>query len=401
MCVPFQKITGTSFIYQKNIVENMVFDSNLKDLRDRSSRLMLLFQELSNFERMIFWVRLMSSISILAFGLVLTAFSSKYPSKLYLGKLDTSSTDILTGLYDTLSTSVVDSKSTSVNNGVGLSTSEILLLTAYVNSQVQNLPNYFTTNLYGWCEVTSYLNSLTSPMNASTNSALATACKVVGSDYVFDYRDLLSDLGLGIVLSYAYGYENEDGTLNSDNSSGETYSEFLSNAATEKKNMINMIYVVVALEFIALLMGILFYSIKEKPLNSGKERLLRHFISLLKLVMLICSCIAVVQLSLLLFRLEGRINDELDSFGFMFTVGKGWFTCLVLFGAFNLISTMFWTGYEWCITRTETDEDTGFNQSMIGIDMITLQTMSSIGTEHGSEIQIIPPRIVVRDTAKK
>ena len=109
------------------------------------------FENLNALERLIQSIRLFSSVFIICLSLVLTVGALVNPKYLYMGKLNTSSVDIANGLLDVLKNSVESSRPTNINNGVGLTTSEILILTKYAEAQVNNVPQYITSSIYSWC----------------------------------------------------------------------------------------------------------------------------------------------------------------------------------------------------------------------------------------------------------
>lgn len=355
--------------------------------------------ELNPFDRMMLWMRIITSMLIMIFVLILTACTAKYPASLYIGKLDTSSSDILRGLFDKLSTSVVGAKSSGINNGVGLTTSEIYLLTAYVDYQVQNVPQFITSSIYGQCSTWFSVNdtvNVTGASSSAKNSVMTNKCQYIGPSYMLNYRDLLIELGLGIVLSYAYGYENEDGTLNSDNPEAISFSHYMIDAKNNKVKMVNLLYAVGILECVTFAIIIAFYIIRNNPNKQNKSRVLVHIISLLKLVIFICTVVVTVNFTIIVLNLRKKINNELDSFGFSFHIGIAWFVCIWLFVSFATVSCLVWTGFEWCITNPGSLEDKDENKLVIGIDALALQEYSNVGNDQPSVIPKTPSIMITK-----
>ena len=112
------------------------------------------FQNLTALEKVVQWLRLGTTLLIISFGLALTVGPLSSPRTLYMSRLDTYSADITTGLFTVLRQSMEQSTSTEENNGVGLTTSELYILTAYTESQIKNVPQYITVSLYGRCDST-------------------------------------------------------------------------------------------------------------------------------------------------------------------------------------------------------------------------------------------------------
>ncbi|CDO92238.1 unnamed protein product [Kluyveromyces dobzhanskii CBS 2104] len=345
--------------------------------------------QLDAFDKLLLWVRLITSVGIIVFALVLTAFSAASPSSLYLGKLDTSSTNILEGLFEKLSTSVVSAKLSGINNGAGLTTSEILLLTRYVDSQVQNVPDYIKTGVYGWCSMKRDSEELWQPdgtWREVRNATTSTKCYREGAQYLLNYRQLLDDLGLRIVLSYAYGYTFENGVLDKNNTESLKYNKFMKSSTGTKNRMVNLIYAVSVIEFVILISIIIYYSLRNEPLQSKRCKILLHSISLMKLVAFICSLVAVIEFTILSITMRQKISDELESFGFSYHLGAGWFACLWIFAFLNIISCLVWTGFEWCITNNDTAAPSDDNTSTLGVHMISL--LESQSRDDGKDLEI-------------
>lgn len=354
---------------------------------------------LNAFDKMMLWLRVITSVGIIVFVLVLTAISAASPNSLYLGRLDTSSANILQGLFDKLSSSVVSAKLSDINNGAGLTTAEILLLTRYVDSQVHDVPDYIKTGVYGWCSMKHASQELWQPdgtWKEEHNSTKAMTCHREGAQYLLNYRKLLDDLGLGIVLSYAYGYTYNDGVLDHDNAESAKYNKFLAALSRRKVNMVNLLYVVAVLEVFILGSIVLYYMIRNRPEQTMKTKILLHSISLMKLLVFICSLVAVINFTILSINIRQKISNELDSFGFSYHLGTGWFTCLWIFAFFNIISCLVWTGFEWCITNNDPPVPAEETSSMLGVHMIPLQESSS--RDDGKDLDLLAPTITLSRT---
>lgn len=342
------------------------------------------FENLNALERLIQSIRLFSSVLIICLSLVLTVGALVNPKYLYMGKLNTSSVDIANGLLDVLKNSVESSRPTNINNGVGLTTSEILILTKYAEAQVNNVPQYITSSIYSWC-ATRYNTTSKKNIKGKTvpvrNTPMKTTCERAGSSYIFDYRDLLSDLGLDIVLNYAYDSDNNPGISSS-------YSNYLVNNRHIKVKMINLLYTVACIQFILFVCTMWYYFIKGRSLNVLKERILIHSISLGSLVVFICTLISAINLASLNIKARSKIEVELQGFGFSYHLGNAWFVFLWLLVLFSFVSCLVWSGLEWCISDNNEDQSVEYQ---IGIETVMRDDTECSHTAASTET-LFPPK---------
>ncbi|CUS20180.1 LAQU0S01e00804g1_1 [Lachancea quebecensis] len=303
------------------------------------------FENLGALDRLIQYLRLGSSIMVVVFVMMLTLGALVSPSKIFIGKLNTCLVDIAQGLFDALQQSVEAKTANYVNNGVGLTTSEILILTEYTTSQVHSSPQYVVSSTYGWCRV----DNRTSPTSNSTIGN-HTQCHNVGSTYIFNYRELMKEIGLNAILEYTYG--SLDG---SSYESSKPYVEYMDRLETTKIRMVNLLYTVGSLHAVMLVCSLWYYSVKGRSLSILKERILVHLISLISLVVCVCAMVSAVTLVTISIELRSRIQSELHYMGISYHLGKTWFTVLWLLAVFSCISCMVWSGLVWCIAEKSTD----------------------------------------------
>lgn len=344
---------------------------------------------LDAFDTMMLWVRFGLSLSIIIFVLVLTAFSAIYPDKLFLGRFDTSSVDIFQGLFDKLSSSVVDDWYTGLNNGLGLTTSEVLVLTKYLESQVHDLPKYVKTSVYGWC-TTKYAEEEVWQQDGTWkqihNSTTETSCRFEGAHYLMNYRDLLNELGLGLVLSFAYGYKYKSGQLIDETPEGKSFEKYIITFSWRKYQLLSVLYAIGVME-VAILVGIFpYYNLKYNPLRQRMSRILLHSLSVLKLLIFALAVVTVVCFTIITLSMRYKISIELDSYGFSYHLGGAWFTFLWLFAFSNIASCLLWSGYEWCITNPSILHDSEETTFMLGVHMIPMQK-SSAGSRKNINIE--------------
>lgn len=316
---------------------------------ERVMRLVLRpFTNLNSLEMLVQWLRLVSSLLIVVFNIIVVLGPFSSPRSLYMSKLDTFSADITQGLFDVLRTNMETTGSTNINNGVGLTTSELLILTEYTATQVRNAPQYITVSLYGRCDCT-FTTEQQVLMDGRTigmrNSSITCGCINVGSDYLFDYREVLSNLGLGIILDYAYSKDGSKMGLS------DAYTRYINVLKRRKITVTNLLYAVLAMEILIIALAIWYYSIKGRHLNIFMERTLVHVISLLSFTVFVCSLASIISLAWLNYKVQSRIKSELQAFGFSYHLGGTWFACLWMLAIFVSISCLVWSGLEWCIAE--------------------------------------------------
>lgn len=390
-----------------------------KILFSRVKRHVLLpFQDLNATEQFIQIIRLASSLMIILFGLIISILPYTKPQHLYMGKLNTLRADITSGVFTVLRDNLDSNGATDINNGVGLTTSEILVLTSYAFEQVQDIPAFILVTIYGRCDA----DYIASPSNSSENdldSALDTdnidvdgtsvvdefdttpdsgtffVCQYRGPDYLFDYRTALSSVGLDIVLEYAYG---------SKASKQSTYETYIAKISLLKQRVLKLFYATVAIEFLISMLTIWYYYIKDRRLNVFMERFLAHLLSFLSLFVFIAGMIYSVSLLWINYSMREKIDKELLAFGFSYHVGVAWTTMMIVWLVFIGISCLVWSGLEWCVTNNgsfkvddgETFLNDNTNTNISNNDDIFIKKNSSntsqIGNTNTSYLKLLPNR---------
>lgn len=310
------------------------------------------FENLTALELLIQWLRLITSVLIIALGIVVTLGPLSSPDKLRMARFHTKPSDIMNGLFGALKDAVEVFGSSDVNNGVGMTTSEIFILTEYTEGQIQNIPQYIDLNLYGRCDISYDFKTLEGAKGTTEvrNSSINQQCHREGISFIFDYRKILIELGLDIVFDYAYGKSGSPSESNS-------YNEYMSSIQKRKKDMVNLLFAVICLEVCILAMTFWYYIIKGRYINPFKERFLMHFISLLSFTVFICSLTSVISLTCINYTLRNRIKNELKTFGLSYSIGTPWFTSMWFMAVFVIISTVVWSGLEWCISDSQDYSD--------------------------------------------
>lgn len=302
---------------------------------------------------------------IILFGMIISILPYTRPQHLYMGRLNTLRADITRGVFTVLRDNLDSNGPTDINNGVGLTTSEILVLTSYAFEQVQDIPAFILVTLYGRCDA-DYIASPLEPSDSDLDSAVdADAvdsddtsvadelnitpdygtyfdCSYKGPDYLFDYRTALSSVGLDIVLEYAYG---------SNISRQSTYEFYIARIAILKQRVLKLFFATVSIEALISVLTIWYYYIKDRRLNVLTERFLTHLLSFLSLFVFVAGMVCSISLLWINYSMRKKIDKELLAFGFSYHVGIAWTTMMIIWLVMVSISCLVWSGLEWCVAN--------------------------------------------------
>ena len=335
------------------------------------------FINLDSFERMLFGVRVVSMMACIAFSVTLMAGPFSMPDTLYMSRLNTYSEEIVAGIFSVLSDAMESDASSNVNNGVGLTTSELYILTWYSARQVTNAPQYMTVSLYGTCatyyttlnetDYFDYENYETNDidMYVKHNSTVIRDCTMGGLGYVLDYRDVMSTVGLDIVLDYAY--TNGDGLTHA---VGRKYEDYIKWLEKNKQSFLILFFVVIFLELVSFPLMFWYYLIKGRYMNPIREKILLHTLSFLSFAILIMGWVSLLDLVWLNYSFQKKIRDELNTFGFEYKLGTSFFIILWILMFLLFVSCMAWSGMEWCVSGSTISEDVYLNETSADAVMI-------------------------------
>lgn len=346
------------------------------------------FQDLTDFERLIQYFRFSSSILIVVFGLIIDFVPVYRPAHLYMGKLNTLKADIAQGVFTVLKDNV---DTTGINNDVGLTTSEILVLTSYTFEQVQDIPEYIIVTSYGSCNA-EYTDSNTSgddyieedtliwDMGDGTNMV----CTIHGPGFIFDYKTALSAVGLDIVLEYAYG------SANSAANGGYTY--YIGKIGRLKKHVLQLFYSLLGLEGTMILLTLWYYFIKGRRINIFTEAVLLHLLSFMALFVFMGGTTSVACLLYINFSMQQKITKELEAFGFSYEIGKAWTACNIFWIILVSVGCLMWSGLEWCVTATDRDRVGDMNQTFLENGENSLPNGEASENTNSNYLKLLPNR---------
>lgn len=339
------------------------------------------FQNLTALERFIQCVRIVSACGIVVLSFIVAIGPSAMPKNFYMSRLDTSSADITSGIFTVLRDSIETAGTSNINNGVGLTTSEILILTSYTASQVDNVPQYVMVSLYGRCDAFFSVapDIVDNDVHMIRNSTITTKCYMMGPDYIFDYREILKSFGLNIVLDYAY---NKD--QSSSSSSSSSYTAYIKRLRTLKSNVVSLLFAVGFIQLFVLVGMFSYYSIKGRYFKGIKERLLVHIISFLSLAVFVSGLVCVCTLAWINLSLQGKIKSELQAFGFSYHLGSSWFSCLWLLSVVLGVHCFVWSGIEWCVSASDAQPTDSTNDMILGYKSGVFTDVNSVAQDDTS-----------------
>lgn len=302
----------------------------------------------TTWELAILITRILLCVFSLASGLVLAVGPLHAPKYLYLGRFDTGYSNIAKGLYLYLKQSVESVSQADFNDHLGLTSSELDILTRYAMEHIEDLPLFITTSIYGNCKTISkdivkhyYQNTMYLEYNN-----LVTQCERNGLGNVFDYREILSDMGLSLLLSYAYRENYGAQELQTKN-----YETFINFLGSRRAILMVLIFIVCGMEVVSIFLTFIYTFIKGRFLNLIYEELLIQTLCVLSLIKFITGCVSSVMLTVIELNLRGRIHGELSLFGISYHIGAAWYITLYFFLTFLSASCLLWSGVEWCVAR--------------------------------------------------
>lgn len=296
------------------------------------------------------------------------------PNSMRMARLNSYSEDITRGLFSVLRKTMESSSDFDINNGVGLTSSELVVLTEYTANQLDKTPQFITVSLYGLCNAIFTSEPVVNEQNGvqpvKTNSSFSYSCLNKGKNYFFDYRRVLSDLGLNIVIDYAYTGERSDTSLVDPSVKpygfSTSYNKFIRLLRKRKTVAFNLMIAMLVMELIVVVLTYWYYSIKGRFINEFKERSLVHAVSILTLVIFICGLCGIVTIAWVNITLRTKIRVELGTLGFSYHLGEAFFVCLWFIGVLVSIQCFSWTVLEWCVVKTAMPiDDSDFTSSNI------------------------------------
>lgn len=306
------------------------------------------FRNLTTSQRVLQYMRLGTSLLTVIFVVVLLLFN-KDPKSAYVARINCSHIDVAYGLYNSLGSSISDSTmKLELNVGylplaASLTESEISILSEYTQNQVMDAPQGILLGVSSWCTVD---YRIADSMKHEDN--LTTTCFDYGSTSMFDYRSLLSENGLTIILAYAYDSDYKDDGA---------YQRTVANR-TKKFYVLEMVVLVQVF-----LQSFVFISTLVVYANRGSAKALTRIPTLFLNIVAVTSMaagISMIAAFAVVFQeinaTRKEVSHGIASFGINMKSGKTFFTVAWLALAFSCLSMISWIFPLWCSNPPEDDD---------------------------------------------
>lgn len=309
---------------------------------DRTLRLLQNpFRNLSRKQKFLFAARVGLPLMAGLLMVILVASDSR-PQTWYVLRIDSNHVDVVLGIYNLLRNTIT---LLVIDNGIynnllpvdlGLSDLEIILLTDYALQSVAGLPQYFLLGLAQWCNVSYQTDSSGQRIGAAPKRV----CQSYGSFSFFDFRSLLMDNDLQLMLAYAYGLNSE---------SLPAYLSLVHSRTRHAKVARVMFFVLMVLQLLVFVATLLAYA------NRGQGKDLSHIpkltlngIGVLALASAALALYSIATLTALLVNMRSDVEDGLGSYGISMSLAVLFFAVVFVALALNVLAAFSWIIPLWC-----------------------------------------------------
>ncbi|KAK6201570.1 uncharacterized protein RJT21DRAFT_126728 [Scheffersomyces amazonensis] len=353
-----------------------------------------LLRGMSTEQSILFLLRLF--ISLIASILLLTTIVSPFSNQSsYVMKISCGHIDVQAGLSASLKHSLEytnnpssDSDYSGIPFDSSLTSSAIQLISQYSADAIEDAPQYITITLWNWCS-TNYNISST---NEKSRYNEVSVCTKANQRTLVEYREILVEVGLSPILSYAFQTSNylDQSYTNASNRRHARYTFFVPGLATAT-----------GLQIIVLILVILLY-LKDRTLRSKTSILVSNLVAIISLISFICLSLAVGLITSVIASIKAKFNTSLNSFGISVHSGRLWFSTLFVGLFINLISTLVWVIPLWCANPSP--EKTGIRissrQTYQNIRVNSSTSLQEGNNDIDDEIDT-PPRINHKDSEQE
>ncbi|OBA22304.1 hypothetical protein METBIDRAFT_39711, partial [Metschnikowia bicuspidata var. bicuspidata NRRL YB-4993] len=300
------------------------------------------FRGLTPAQKRLLLLRIGSSLVAVCIAVVLYALRS-YPSSLYVARINCSQLDVAAGLYQSLRslmTETIISKGSGSNVlpiDLALTDSEVSILTQYAQTQVLNAPQAIVLGAQDWCTV-NYATDFAGRLRDYSN--MSTTCYEYGSLNFYDYRTLLLQNQLEIILAYAY--ESED-------VQSAAYKERIQERSARYDVMRIMYAVQLALQVVLLAAGVFIYGTRGgAPDLAHTSAVTLNAVALVALTagstMIVSTAIVLADLA----AMRAEIRRGLGDFGILMSVGPVFLALAAAALAVASLGMLAWIVPLWC-----------------------------------------------------
>lgn len=374
----------------------------IKYANDLSKFMKRPFVNLNNRAKILFALRFFSSLIL--FITLATLLSTKFRGNyMYIARIDCKRQDLANGLFSALQTNF------KISNTL-VTTSEIKLLAQYTENKVRDTPEVIYAHLEYSCykqfdtisgfsfngyEYDFDESDNDGDYNNQKNNTHTITCEIPSSHYTLDYRKELSQIGLNIILAYAY--DADFSFVNQQNrfSNNVVYKPSIgyenSMVQRRKQSKICLAFLKISLALNALMtVGcVVYYGLRpdgEKD-DSGYSFLWKNIVAGFSSFLFISVLTASLPMLILVVQMQKSVKAELSSFGIKLKLGPAWFGVLWFSLGLSFLLFLFWGGVIWCnndvddasITKKiRSREDTDINNNITDTEN-EISPLSTVG----------------------
>ena len=324
------------------------------------------FTNLSSRARLLQFGRIGTSLISIVLVIILLILPF-HNSHFYLAKLDCNHADVSNGIFTSLQSAMNSGESDSF-----MTTSEIQILAQYASREVSTAAQFMQSSVLGWCygtfnSVETY-NSVTNKFVAIERGGIKVKCSNPSLDYVFDYREELSDVGLDIVLSYAY-IKGEFSTEDEHYVPDKSYELLLAKRRKRNEANVGLLIGSAAMQTILFILGMIYYSLRRRQRNDKLmptiTRQIFGFMAAISFLAMFTSALITVSLY---EEIKREIRSQLGDFGLTVHSGPAYLFLYWFIVMLQFICIFLWGGPVWCATSEslrihsrEAEEETFLN----------------------------------------
>lgn len=264
---------------------------------------------------------------------------SAYVMRINCGRLDVGQ-GLFSSLEASLDNNYFGGSTDLMAIGTSMSDSEVDILVDYISSKVSSAPQYFDLGERKWCFATvandgnyTYLDELL------YKSPLTITCQKYTAFKLFDYKAVLNDNNLGVIIAYAFDGDHK-------------YSDYSKEVRRRSKILRTVTIIIgvqIPLHLILLVSGLLAYSGRgsARNLHMVPKRTL-NAIAAISLVAGLTVTIATVVMVQTMVVMKAEVHSHLKSYGISLNLGVLYFTLHWFVVGCSAFCMIVWAFPLWC-----------------------------------------------------
>lgn len=302
--------------------------------------------------RVIFALRLCTLLIAIVLGFVIIDGDADSSPLLVL---HSSRTSLARGLYDSL-------KETFSGEKNFLTTSEIKVLAEYIETQIKDTPEVIRSGLSDWCSV-SYsspefhyyqdsdfeypvFKDDKHPKNATI------VCSDYDRSYVFDYRGELSEIGLNIILAYAYTADFQDSQSSTLSDTTYVPDASYSKSLKHRQKAVHQFFVVMIMSIVVQMLmffgTFIYYGLRKDATDDSKVSIwIKNLFAVFSAFNWILAFIAFISIFSQMRTIVRAVKDELSTYGIYMQCGPKFVSMMIVWFCFSTLTFALWAGPVW------------------------------------------------------